>query len=234
MKAYVIVLKNDPYSIAASNQFVRSSELVENDFEIIRFDAIQPEQTNKFMKQYGLRWNYPWKGSVNDFQTGLLKSAYLTQTPEKRIACFLSHYTLWMNCFESKENFLIFEHDAVFSNKLDIRVLSDSSFSIIGLNDPRGATRKSKLFYDTILSKKDKTVIRPPKVDEDNIPQGIAGNSAYYIKPEGAKALLNLVEDYGAWPNDAIMCRQLLPKELGVTTTFYTKIQPKNISTTKL
>ena len=28
--------------------------------------------------------------------------------------------------------------------------------------------------------------------------------------------MINLVNEHGAWPNDAIMCRQLVPK-LGVT-----------------
>jgi len=48
--------------------------------------------------------------------------------------------------------------------------------------------------------------------------------SAYIIKPAGAKKLIELVKQYGLWPNDAIMCRQLVPR-LGVTRKFYTNIQ---------
>jgi GR25 family glycosyltransferase involved in LPS biosynthesis len=61
-------------------------------------------------------------------------------------------------------------------------------------------------------------------IDDDKIPQGLAGNSAYIIKPEGARRLLELVKEYGLWPNDAIMCRQLISK-LGITKTYYTKVQ---------
>ena len=71
-----------------------------------------------------------------------------------------------------------------------------------------------------------------PWVDDDRkIPQGLAGNSAYMIKPAGARKLLQLVKEYGAWPNDAIMCRQLLPN-IGVTRKFYTKVQGLRSTTT--
>jgi GR25 family glycosyltransferase involved in LPS biosynthesis len=38
----------------------------------------------------------------------------------------------------------------------------------------------------------------------------LAGNSAYVIKPHAAQQLIDLVDSIGAWPNDAIMCRQLI------------------------
>ena len=67
----------------------------------------------------------------------------------------------------------------------------------------------------------------------DNIAQGIGGNSAYYIKPEGAKKLLELVDEYGAWPNDALMCHQLVAN-LGVTKTHYTTVQRLPSTTTSI
>lgn len=44
------------------------------------------------------------------------------------------------------------------------------------------------------------------------------------IMPKGARQMLRLVEDHGLWPNDAIMCKQLIPS-LGVTKKFYTEVQ---------
>ena len=70
-----------------------------------------------------------------------------------------------------------------------------------------------------------------PWIDSQSVPQGLAGNSAYIIKPEGAKQMLELVDRYGLWPNDAIMCRQLFPL-LGVTKTHYTWIQGLRSTTT--
>ena len=48
------------------------------------------------------------------------------------------------------------------------------------------------------------------KVFDDARPDGLAGGSAYVIKPEAADELIRLVHSIGAWPNDAIMCRQLI------------------------
>ena len=70
-----------------------------------------------------------------------------------------------------------------------------------------------------------------PIIDEVHIPQGLAGNSAYVIKPEGAERMLDLSQRYGMWPNDALMCRQLVPN-LGVTRNFYTRIQGLRSTTT--
>ena len=43
--------------------------------------------------------------------------------------------------------------------------------------------------------------------------------------------MISLVKEYGAWPNDAIMCRQLI-FGLGVTKTYYTKTQNMKSTTT--
>ena len=43
--------------------------------------------------------------------------------------------------------------------------------------------------------------------------------------------MVELTKEYGAWPNDALMCRQLIFK-LGVTKTYYTKTQGTKSSTT--
>jgi len=68
-------------------------------------------------------------------------------------------------------------------------------------------------------------LIQPvPTIDEFNVPQGLAGNSAYIIKPAGAKAVLDATKEHGLWPNDAIMCKQII-NNLGVTKTYYTRVQ---------
>jgi GR25 family glycosyltransferase involved in LPS biosynthesis len=63
-----------------------------------------------------------------------------------------------------------------------------------------------------------------PTIDEFNIPQGLAGNSAYIIKPEGAKNLIEASREHGLWPNDALMCKQIIPN-MGVTKTYFTRVQ---------
>ena len=64
------------------------------------------------------------------------------------------------------------------------------------------------------------------------MPQGLAGNSAYIIKPYFAEKLLNKLEQKGGWPNDAIMCKQFFKGELKVVYPYYTTIQGVQSTTT--
>ena len=63
-----------------------------------------------------------------------------------------------------------------------------------------------------------------PTIDDLTIPQGLPGNSAYIIKPSGAKKMLDLVKEFGAWPNDALMCKQLI-QSIASSKIYYTKVQ---------
>jgi len=227
MKAYAIVIKGMELSEFAFSKLQESSFKVKNNFEIKRFDAVVPTDVDKLLKTYNIKWNYPWEGKVSDFATGLIKSAYITARPKARIAAALSHYTLWMKASMLQEPILVLEHDACFITKLD---LNKTKGDIIGINNPLGCTRKSNEYYHQIIKNQD-MFQRAPTIDDVTIPQGLAGNSAYIIKPQGATHMLNLVKEYGLWPNDAIMCKQLVPN-LYVTRKFYTIVQNTRSTTT--
>lgn len=222
IKTICIVVKDNKISEQGYKNLVESSSKVQNDFEIKRWDAITPDNVDDFINGAGIRWNYPWQGSYYDESTQLLKSAYNTKNPKARIACAASHYCLWSECAMNDVTTLILEHDAIFINRVDFNP-EDTNADIIGINYPIGATRKANVFHSKV-QESDNQFQLVPIIDDDKIPQGLAGNSAYIIKPAGARRLLNLVETHGLWPNDAIMCRQLMPK-LGVTKTYYTKVQ---------
>jgi GR25 family glycosyltransferase involved in LPS biosynthesis len=223
MKAYAIVMKGNDVSELGYETMVKSSEAVGNDFEIQRYDAVIANDAIATQRVFDLNWNYPWDKPVRDIATGLLKTPYPTQNYKARIACALSHYALWKYCDLNNETIIILEHDAVWKQKLPEWVTIDSKYDIIGINDPRGATRRSRQFHEEV-QKKEPMIQRPPVIDEEYVPQGIAGNSAYIMKPSGAKKMLDLVDQYGLWPNDAIMCRQLV-RTLGVTKIYYTGVQ---------
>mgnify|MGYP000855432735 CR=1 FL=1 len=229
MKANAIVIANDKVSNFGYSRLIESSESVKNDFTIEKFNAVTPTQVKDNMLKYGLKWNYPWSGSVTDFASGLIKSAYQTQTPGARIGCALSHYILWSECAAGEEPHLILEHDAYFIKKLDVDIKS-TKFNILGINNPLGCTRKSREYYQTIMNNPEEYQFIP-WIDKQQVPQGLAGNSAYIVTPAGAARLIDLVHEFGLWPNDAIMCRQLVLK-LGVTRTFYTHIQNLKSTTT--
>ena len=230
MKHFIITIENHIDSEFASHTCIESSNRAGNNFDINIWNAIIPEQVNSLLIKENIQWTYPDVHKI-DFKSGLTLHPYVTRNKNARIACGLSHYLLWKECAESNESYLILEHDAEFIRKLDYQYILDSKYDIIGINDPRGATRKSNIFYQTILNSKT-DILPPPKVDDMSVPQGLAGNSAYIIKPAGAQKVINAVKEYGLWPNDAIMCQQLI-KGMGVTRNFYTKVQNMSSSTTR-
>ena len=230
MKVYSIVISGNETSEHGYEQLVKSSKEVSNDFEIERLKAATPPDVETMLRDLGIGWNYLWKGSEIDELSGLRKTAYPTVNRWARVACALSHFTAWCGCAMADTPMLILEHDAYFIKKLDIKP-EDFTASILGINDPRGATRKSGIFYKEMNNNPDQFQ-DVPWVDDDRLtPQGLAGNSAYIIKPEGARALIDLVQKFGLWPNDAIMCRQLIPS-LGISKKIYTTIQKLESTTT--
>lgn len=230
MIAYGITIKDNAVSEKGYQNLVSSSKGVGNNFKIMRYDAVTSTNVEQIMEESDVVWNYPWEGQVVDFSTGLVKKAYQTKDHKKRMACSMSHFNLWQMCYEIKEPILVLEHDAMFVNRIDFDIRK-TKFDILGINNPLMATRKAHDYYDKIVSKFD-AFQYTPYIDEDiKVPQGLAGNSAYIIKPEGAEKMISLTYKHGVWPNDSLMCRQLVDK-LGVTRKFYTRVQGLPSTTT--
>ena len=229
MKAYAIVIKSHRLSEEAFDVLSQSSKGVGNKFDINKFEAVTPDYVDQTMKDHNIVWNYPWIDKETCLQTGLVKAAYKTDNRKARMACALSHYLLWKTCVTLNEPVMILEHDAKFVEKIDFDI-NDCNMSVLGINNPLGATRRSRDFYTTVTNNK-QWVQLVPKIDHYDIPQGLAGNSAYIIKPAGASKMVDLVKQHGLWPNDPLMCRQLVPR-LGVTKKFYTQIQGLRSTTT--
>ena len=228
MRGFVITLDGNSVSEAGAAECIRSSHAVGNDFVVQSFRAIRPENAWDNLVKEGLKWSYPWNTPKLDFATGLQLSPYQTADKRKRVGCFMSHYMLWKAA--TKEPILVLEHDAVFTQKLEYETMLTSNHGIIGINDPRGATRKSTV-YHTMIGESRWPIQPVPHIDDIKIPQGLAGNSAYIIKPWAAKKVIEKVKEIGAWPNDALLCYQLF-NFLGVTKKHYTRVQGLPSTTT--
>tara|TARA_R110000823_G_scaffold19181_11_gene59305 strand:- start:2207 stop:2665 length:459 start_codon:yes stop_codon:yes gene_type:complete len=149
----------------------------------------------------------------------------------------------WQKCVDLDEPIVIFEADAVVKRKIDIRSIMyeysyqcnapDQAF-VIGLNDPRGATRRASTYHAKQVEYGEgiNPVSTVNESGENPVPQGLAGNSAYYITPTGAKNLLQGAEEYGMWPNDAFMCKELFPF-LRQAYPYYTTISGTESTTTR-
>lgn len=223
VKAYAIVINNHTISESGFHELQQSSKAVDNKFGITRFDAVIPNQVNVLMKECKLSWNYPDVGSVLDPWSELRKTAYGGKDPLRRVACSLSHFTLWNKCVEENEPIIILEHDALFIRHLDPTAILESKYGVVGINSPIHATFAFSR-YDDMVQASPQDLMPPPMLASKEVPQGLPGNSAYIIKPFAAKHLIGLCHKYGLWPNDAIMCQQLC-NFLGVSKTYYTRIQ---------
>ena len=176
-----------------------------------------------------LKWNYPAYNEIRvDEETGVTLRGYKTNDMNKVFACTISHARLWKICVERSEEIMILEHDAIFTRPYKP---FEWEGGVLGLNDPRGATH-SAMVYHSIVSNNEGVLNAPWVKPAFDIPQGLAGNSAYIIKPYFAEKLLDKLQQKGGWPNDALMCKQFFPNELKVIYPYYTRLQPMQSTTT--
>ena len=179
---------------------------VEFGVDVEKFQAVSGARGERVMAAHGLKWTWA-KGNTapsNCPLTGLMQHPYGKLAP--KIGCSMSHYLLWERCVITDEPILILEHDAVF-----LRTLPDIDFKgICQINDPLGATPHGLRWHNEMV-KRGPGVFQKTKVMSGLQPDGLAGNSAYLIKPFAAASLMATFKRLGVWPNDATMCIQLFP-----------------------
>ena len=56
MKSYIITIPNHEESQNAADSCIRSSKNFENDFEVIKFDAVTPDRVDAMMKHEKIEW----------------------------------------------------------------------------------------------------------------------------------------------------------------------------------
>ena len=249
MDAYIISITNNHESTVATRRLLLSIKESKSDINAFIYDAVTPKNLGECMNKVfpkssilpPISYTYPTEGSRFDMKSGLQLSAYPTKDLRKRISCFMSHYNLWLKCITDDKPIMILEHDALFINKFEYSKIEDRfNGDILALNSPIGATRRATLYdskvkerHEKKANKKESSVILVPWIDDKIVPQGLPGNSAYIIKPAGAKKLVELTAEHGIWPNDAIMCKQLMPGKLQQVYPWYTKVQKIDSHTSK-
>ena len=239
MKTFIICDKNNNISFTAAKKCQQSLIKTNSNVEIEFFQQTSPNTIEQdleiFLQEIPLtqlaylKWNYPGNNeSKIDLETGMRVPGYRAIDQSKVFACLVSHIRLWYKSVELDQEIMILEHDAIFTRKF---AQFNWKGGVLGLNDPRGATHTSMLYHQLVSRSKgihDAPWVKP-RLD---IPQGLAGNSAYIIKPNFAQRLLNKLLEKGGWPNDAIMCKQFFQEELKVVYPYYTTLQGIQSTTT--
>lgn len=222
MKAFIITLMKDVWSLSYAERCLQSIQDTESEIEATLFEATTPETI------FPVAWTWPTGKKITCPKTNLLLKPYKTYDNNKRIAAAQSHFRLWQMCVSMNEPIMILEHDALFIKKF---IAPETSAKLVGaysINDPKGATFKSKDYANKLKEGFNEV----PWVAPENIPQGLPGHSAYVITPWAAKDIIEKQDRIGWWPNDAIMCKQLC-KWLYVYKPYFTKTQGIKSTTSK-
>ena len=228
MKAFVITLFNDKYSLASAENTLKTARQMNDDLHIEMVRAVTPDKIKDST------YSYPKEGETSTYE-GMTLTGYKAKDIGKKIACSLSHMHLWNKCVEMNEPIMILEHDAVFTRKFKLGKLLDAieDGDIVMINDPRGATRRGTVYHENIIRwDKGLNTIDGVNTPDENVPDGLAGNSAYIITPSAAKKAIELQSSIGIWPNDAMLCKQLFPRNLKSYYPYITRVEQKKSTTT--
>lgn len=220
IKGYCIVIEGNQQSVEGFHALSDSIDEHETGISLYPFKATTPDTVVQDMALHGIKWTYPWDKEEVHEPTGLRLHPYKTSDRLARMSCFMSHWRLWLKA--ASDSIMIFEDDAIFTKHMPRSILGGDEWAI-GINDPRGATRKAGVYHEVVQAQEE-DVCEVPWVDDEAVPQGLAGASAYFMSCAAADVVLQAVEAYGAWPNDATLIKQLVPN-LGQSRTYFTKVQ---------
>jgi len=154
MKSFVITIRGNTLSEQAADRCILSMP----DFKVSKFNAITPKENPLAILEIE---SIP----VSGFEE---KYSYL----ESCVSAFLSHFSLWKKCIELKEEFQIFEHDAVCTGTLPEFINYDKAISI-GKPSYGKFNTPTSLGVNSLVSKR-----------------YFPGAHAYRLKPQGAKELI--------------------------------------------
>ena len=222
MKAFIITLMNDAWSLSYAERCLQSIQDTESEIEATLFDATTPQTI------FPVAWTWPTGKKITCPKNKFIFKIHKTYDNHKRIALAQSHFRLWQMCVSMNEPIMILEHDALFTKKFTAQETSAKLVGAYSINDPRGSPFKAKDYHNNLVDGFNKV----PWVAPENIPQGLPGHSAYVITPWAAKDIIEKQDRIGWWPNDAIMCRQLC-EWLYVYKPYFTKTQGIKSTTSK-
>jgi hypothetical protein len=205
VKAFVITLRGNAYSEACAQRCIASA--ARYGVEVVMYNAVDKDSAEGVLERENLWWKWPMLEADVCPHTGLKRHVYRTGDKRARVGCAMSHYMLWKVCVDADEPIMILEHDAVF-----LRGLPElpEKFGAIMLNNPDGATPKGR-WWKQQMDFRGAGVFPKTVIFEDGRPDGLAGNSAYVISPRAALDCMDAYRAFGVWPNDATLCRQLVP-----------------------
>lgn len=214
MKCYIIRIKDNNVSEDLANDLAESLKKYNIDYNF--FDAVYADRIQQVWAEEDLKF-------------------YHKQNPNRKLpgvqGCFLSHYSLWKQCLENNEPFLIFEHDAIVLRDIPEQIYSLDHYDVINLDyasrveeDYEGHLRLDKGFHVKSWKPADDTKKKKGLMGIAN-KSSIKGLHAYVIFPSGARKLIDRAKEHGTFPADIHVNSVFVT--LGYTVTSYARVNPK-------
>ena len=163
-KAFVITITSLEGSVKCAERCIKSANDRSN-LHVEMFDAITPKDNPREMAR---KRQINLEGFKHD----------IGSRPDNVVSAFMSHYTLWDMCARGKDEFVIFEHDAVVLDQIPQYAPYKGCLSL-------GAPS-----YGRFVQPFQMGVI--PLTSKKYFP----GAHAYKLKPEGAKVLVEQAPFY--------------------------------------
>lgn len=157
MKSYVITIMDNEKSVQAAQRCIKSGARFDIDIDMWPATTPQNSDVLKLAETQGI--------SVDGFREKYSRF-------ENCVAAFLSHFSLWGQCYISNKEIQIFEHDAVIVNTIPQFI---NHAGCISLGKPSYGKYNDPLFLGT-----------NPLTSKRYFP----GAHAYRVSPRGAKQLL--------------------------------------------
>lgn len=174
MKSFVITIMDNEKSVASAQRCIDSMP----EYNVEMFRAITPK-------------NNPIKiAESREFPLYFFKEKY--SRFENCLSAFLSHSTLWQMCADGKEEFQIFEHDAVAIDTIP-KFINHNGCISLGKPSYGKYNTPLTLGTNTLTSKK-----------------YFPGAHAYRLKPRAARTLISSATTY-ARPTDVFLNLDLFP-----------------------
>ena len=183
MKAKIIILKNNQLSERVAKDCIEQATRFGISVEI--FNAINGLEYQQHLEKLNIR-------PLKKFKKGK-PGVY---------GCFLSHYYLWKECAESKEPYIILEHDGFLIKSLPGNILDqfDDVLKLESENPYRSTyedrlelTKDNNLTYN---------IVEPYRDMNNGAGWYSVGAYAYIIKPQAADKLITWIDKNGFLPAD--------------------------------
>lgn len=203
IKSYIIRLSDNEFSKKLAKEAYDQAKNLKYDVEY--FEGISNKnEISKLFLNYNLFVN----------KDGDLEKNWGTR------GCFISHYLLWRQSYETGEPLLIMEHDG-YPIRNPIGLLDEIKHAChldyhIPFNSLNGDTSKKHFeYYDkAVYEKADDGVEAYPKNqfygDKTSTGSFFRHAYGYIIKPQGAERVLKFIDEYGVFPADKCLCEKAI------------------------